>query len=633
MADGYLKGIMWGGVASAVSLVGLSVFSDGPQKPSVTAEAPDGAGSPGVDLDVTQRSSGDRVPVAGREATRAPAPVPDGVSTVLSDAARTAVQPLVGAATELQGSDEAAQSGETDVLRAPTASSTTSLREIAPPVAPVADQQAVVVTGPADLASLPAADVQAEEPGPSTSIVQAPDVSVAEPPTEQVSGAPSQEVETSISVDPAQPLAPDLAPADSGFAAADVAEGLLPPDGEGDEGYAGGDRRIPAEDTPQPAPRVDADVQVGMIDLAVVVQEEMEAKMAQGDDAPIAVSPKPDTLLPSPGSDTSPEVSTSPADPLPALVDAPAAAEPEPTALAPVDTAQAPPTARTTPEPAPETPLSEPSAPAIKVRINRLPTLGGQTEPDQVTAQEQNLIEQAPQPSVLPVELPPVARFAEPIEDVGEKPRMAILLIDEGVDLSGEITGLQAIRDFPYPVSFAVDALMPDAAERMRAYRAAGFEVLAVVDLPTGARAQDAEVSLGAALDALPEVLGVLEGVETGVQTTRDAATHVADFLADTGHGFVAQNRGLNTAQKLAARSGVPSAVVFRDFDGNAQTERVIRRFLDQAAFRAGQEGGVVMLGRLRPGTISALAVWGLQDRAERVALVPVSQVLMVQVP
>jgi hypothetical protein len=34
------------------------------------------------------------------------------------------------------------------------------------------------------------------------------------------------------------------------------------------------------------------------------------------------------------------------------------------------------------------------------------------------------------------------------------------------------------------------------------------------------------------------------------------------------------------------------------------------------------------MLGRLRAETISALLLWGLQDRAAQVALVPVSAVL-----
>ena len=85
---------------------------------------------------------------------------------------------------------------------------------------------------------------------------------------------------------------------------------------------------------------------------------------------------------------------------------------------------------------------------------------------------------------------------------------------------------------------------------------------------------------------------------------------------------------GLNTGQALALREGVPSATVFRDFDGEGQDPRVMRRFLDQAAFKARQEGAVVMMGRLRADTVSALLLWGLQDRATSVAMVPISVVL-----
>ncbi|MBW4708006.1 divergent polysaccharide deacetylase family protein [Roseobacter sp. YSTF-M11] len=208
---------------------------------------------------------------------------------------------------------------------------------------------------------------------------------------------------------------------------------------------------------------------------------------------------------------------------------------------------------------------------------------------------------------------------------------MAIVLMDDGVDLSADTIGLPALRSFPYPVSFAVDTSLPDAKDRMAAYRAEGFEVLAMVDLPQGARARDAEISMSVALEAIPEAVGVLEGVGEGVQGTRDAARQVTEILAASGHGFVTQNKGLNTVQKLAAKAGVPSAVVFRDFDSSQQTPTVIRRFLDQAAFRADNEGGVIMLGRLREDTISALLLWALQDRAKRVALVPVSAALTTQ--
>lgn len=223
---------------------------------------------------------------------------------------------------------------------------------------------------------------------------------------------------------------------------------------------------------------------------------------------------------------------------------------------------------------------------------------------------------------------PPLQAFAVPFDDPGDKPLMAIVLIDAGADLEGAAVGLPALRSFPAPISFAVDASLPDAVERMKKYRAEGFEVLAMVDLPNGATAVDAEVGLNSILSQMTEVVGVMEGVGNGMQEVREASDQATQILLASGHGFVTQSKGLNTVAKLAAREGVPTAMVFRDFDSADQSPTVIRRFLDQAAFRAGQEGGVIMLGRLRSDTISALLLWGLQDRASRVSLAPVSAVL-----
>ncbi|MEL6619982.1 MAG: divergent polysaccharide deacetylase family protein [Pseudomonadota bacterium] len=223
---------------------------------------------------------------------------------------------------------------------------------------------------------------------------------------------------------------------------------------------------------------------------------------------------------------------------------------------------------------------------------------------------------------------PPIDAFATPFENPDEKPLMSIVLMDTGVNLSGGAVGLAALQSFPYPLTFAVDATLDDAGARMADYRAQGFEVMALLNFPRSATATDAEVLLSAALSAVPQAVAVMEGTGTGIQDSREAADQVAEAVLASGHGLVLQSKGLNTVQKLAARSGVPTGLVFRDFDSADQTPTVIRRFLDQAAFRAGQEGGVIMVGRVRPDTISALLLWGLQDRAERVALAPVSAVL-----
>jgi polysaccharide deacetylase 2 family uncharacterized protein YibQ len=263
---------------------------------------------------------------------------------------------------------------------------------------------------------------------------------------------------------------------------------------------------------------------------------------------------------------------------------------------------------------------------AADVRTNRLPTL---LDPEEEAAAAEELPEVSD--ILTNTDARPVVRFAAPADNPDGKPMMAVVLMDEGAELSGAQIGLPALRSFPYPVSFAVDASLPDASARMEAYRSEGFEVWAMIDLPDAASARDAEAALEVAFAALPEAVGLLEGAGNGVQVTREAADQVTAILAQTGHGFVTQNRGLNTVQKLAERSGVPAAVVFRDFDSAGQSPTVIRRFLDQAAFRAGQEGGVVMLGRLREDTISALLLWALQSRASQVAIVPASGLLKVQ--
>lgn len=374
--------------------------------------------------------------------------------------------------------------------------------------------------------------------------------------------------------------------------------------------------------------------------------ETLETPAAPEEDSPVALAqetavfPTPQALAPMappPADDVS--VATEPA-PLPvpekivavpeAEVEAEVEAEDEgaPVVAAPVVVTPAPQSesAALTPE-APQrprigTPASTLTDRDTGVRVNRAPVgAEGEDAPEASGASEAAEAQSAAPET-------PFSKYAKPFENPEGKPLMSIVLIDDGADLRAPQGGLAALRRFPYPVSFAINANLPDANARMDAYRAEGFEVLAMVDLPQGAVPSDAEVTLSAALDALPETVAVLEGVAGGLQPNRETADQVTAILAQSGHGLVAQPQGLNTMPKLAVKAGVPAAPVFRDFDSSGQSATVIRRFLDQAAFKASQEGGVIMLGRIRPETIQALLVWALADRAGKVALVPVSAVL-----
>ncbi|MCR8547333.1 divergent polysaccharide deacetylase family protein [Salipiger sp. P9] len=302
--------------------------------------------------------------------------------------------------------------------------------------------------------------------------------------------------------------------------------------------------------------------------------------------------------------------------PLPKPFETPAEAE---AAEAPAEEETAPAEVAVLPQAAPEAPaplvrpgLGNPAGSLLDrddaVPTGRLPSIGAPETPATDGAQESA----------------PLVRFAADAAVPEGEPRMAIVLIDDGAGPLGPDT----VGEFPFPVSFAIASSHPDAAATAAAYRARGFEVLAMAGVPEAAQATDVEVALEGALGAVPEAIGVLEDPGQGLQGARAISDQAAQFLLASGHGLVMLPKGLNTGQALALRDGVPSATVFRDFDGEGQDPRVMRRFLDQAAFKARQEGAVVMLGRLRADTVSALLLWGLQDRANSVALVPVSVIL-----
>lgn len=227
-----------------------------------------------------------------------------------------------------------------------------------------------------------------------------------------------------------------------------------------------------------------------------------------------------------------------------------------------------------------------------------------------------------------PAPEPPFVKYSAPVDAAENAPRMAIVLID---DPDADV-GIEALSTFPYALSFAVDTSRPDAAERMAIYRAAGFEVLALVDLPEEAGAADVEVAMQVLLARVPEAVGVMEAPGDGLQSNREIVTQVTEIVENSGHGLLLYPKGLDTGRKLAVRAGVPAASIFRDFDAKGEKPSVIRRFLNYAALKAGgEENGVVMVGRLRPDTVTALLLWGLEDRARDIALTPVSAVMQAQ--
>jgi polysaccharide deacetylase 2 family uncharacterized protein YibQ len=180
----------------------------------------------------------------------------------------------------------------------------------------------------------------------------------------------------------------------------------------------------------------------------------------------------------------------------------------------------------------------------------------------------------------------------------------------------------------PFAVTVAINPADPDAAARLQTYRSMGIEVLAMANLPQGAQPTDVEVTLESVFATLPGTVGLLDAGDGGVQSTSAVTAQVLARLGADGRGLVIGSTGLNPALRSAATAQVPAAEIYRDLDGNGQDAGTIRRFLDNAAFRARQQSGIILLARLRPETISALILWGTENRAGQVALAPISAVL-----
>ncbi len=218
-------------------------------------------------------------------------------------------------------------------------------------------------------------------------------------------------------------------------------------------------------------------------------------------------------------------------------------------------------------------------------------------------------------------------RYAVAFENAAARPLFSVVILDIGTDAGG--LDRSALSTFPFPVTFAVPTDRPDADLAAKVYRQKGFEVVMVpTGLPTLASPSDLEVAFEAFRAKLPEAVAVMSPPNGGFQGSRRQSAQVVAIMAGAGYGLIVPDRGLNNAAQIAISEGVPVATIFRDLDADGGDAAAIRRTLDRAALRAGQEGSVVLFASSRPSTISALFAWALEGRAETVALAPISAVL-----
>jgi polysaccharide deacetylase 2 family uncharacterized protein YibQ len=323
--------------------------------------------------------------------------------------------------------------------------------------------------------------------------------------------------------------------------------------------------------------------------------------------APIATAQATETVI-----ETAPELEVATAA-LPAIVE-PA---PQATTAAVTQTAQAP----------RNLPTNDNTAPApIQVQADVDELDPSELDPSELAPAEENPTAEVATPEdTLPEDAPAILRYAAAFDNPEGLPVVAVVLVDDGTLTDGPTQVMQS----GIVGTVAVNALMQDATLWAEAYREAGAEVAMQVPLPDRATPGDVEVAFAAALEILPQS-GLLFSDGTGVlRNDRQAAAQVMQILASEGRGLVTIQQGLGSLVRAAERAEVRVATISRDIDGNGESNSAILRALDQAAFRARQEGGSIVVARLKPRTLDVLSVWAQDAATDGILLGPVSALMV----
>ena len=585
MARGLLGGMIVGGVVGAAGLALLSQSLPMPDRPSVgPADAV--------------------VPTEAPAAAPEPQPMPPEPAASETAAPATPVEPPT--APEAAASVEPATAPE---AAAPAA-------DQAPPPAP-AEPETPASAEPASAEPAPA------EPAPAAAAAPAPTAEAPAPEPAATAAAPSLPAEdgavppTGTAALPSVEAAPPAEPAAQATASDDAAE---PAPAEPAPAEAA------AEPATEAAPAAEAEPAEALPEapppaLATAAPDLPAADAATADPGGL---PVPDLPLPGlTGGVAELPAGTSASEAVPETADAP-----PPPPLTPAEEALLQPAPVPAAEPAPalivpdeppvtgqgSLPADSAGTPAVAgVETGRLPQIGN--EPAAPVA------EAAP-------DTRPLTLFARPFTREEGKPLFSILLVDPG----GPAVDRATLAALPFPVTFVIDPMAPDAATAAALYRAAGQEVvMAATGIPAGATAADLEQTFQAHAAALPEAVAVIDLPEGGMGEDRPLATLAVPVIEAQGRGLITYDVGLNAGDQVARRADMPAATVFRRLDAEDESKPVIRRYLDRAAFKAAQDGQVMVIGTTRPETVAAILEWTVEGRATTVSLAPASAVLLAQ--
>ncbi|MEM9975470.1 MAG: divergent polysaccharide deacetylase family protein [Pseudomonadota bacterium] len=503
---------------------------------------------------------------------------------------------------------------------------------------PEAGEPAVAESAPAATApETPVAEIETPAPTPREEVAEAPALEVAPP------GAPAAPADVPAPASPAPEIAALPTPTpEAGVVPQPAAPAPAAPEGGVGEVAALPEPLRPAT-PPTDAPAVPA-TPGAAADAPEAPNPAAAPNVTVREVAPSGTAPAPEVAIATPeppAAAPAPDAAPAPGDPvaterqgLPQIT----AEAQEPIGGAAPNATPAPEADQVAEADAAEPPSGVPSPAPVTVRINRLPTIGDDAEPEASTDDGSPEVaairpegETAEEPgapvaeaSVIDPDAPAIARNAAEFAGA-EGALMSVILIDVGLGLPST----RALETVGAPVTVALDAALEDAARAARRFRERGYEVALIPNLPAGAQAQDVAVSLSVTLEEVTDAVALLDSTGSDFQTDRGTMAQVAAIASQSGLGVVTYARGLNTARRIAQQNGVPSGLVFRSIDPNTTDPLAVARALDQAAFRARQDGSAIVLVPATDPMVAGLAAWAEEARASEITLAPLSAVLV----
>jgi hypothetical protein len=387
---------------------------------------------------------------------------------------------------------------------------------------------------------------------------------------------------------------------------------------------------VPA--APATAPVLDTPVmttpQVGLLDTAPAVPE--PAPEIVPEIVPEILPESAPEPLPAIVPETVPELAPQTAADAPPLAAAIEAAAPPPAAMTPPAPEQDLPVV-TLPAPVPpalqDTPAEPLPAPQVRPQTSPSASLPQSTADVRVN-RPRTAPAAGPEEPALDGDLAsPLLRYAADFDYAADLPMIAVVLMDNALILDAP----DVLSGLPFVPTIVLNAAAADVTARMRAYRAAGIEVLLQADLPQGALPSDVETTYVGAFGLVPEAIAIFSDGTGPEAQDRMLADQALRLIGDEGRGFVTLPRGMGGALRNITADGVPVAQITRDIDGAGETRDAIERSLQQAALRARQSGHVVLLGRTTPETLAAIRNWAERSDPSQISLAPVSAILLEQ--